>query len=173
VTGAENAALMHAGPASPGEGSLASAGWVTGMSQTDAVESVENNAGSTDAANAFPTSTTERTKDGSPAMPGMAMEAAAGKPIRTQRTRSASMAWTEKGSPSAAVQLNGCLTLLSDGRVMLRVIPSSKTYRLEARPLLFSQNADRVVHVTGRFGSVVAVEDPQIPSWSIRWTNLH
>jgi len=167
VTGAENAALMHAGPAAPGEGSLASAGWVTGMSQTDAVESVENNPGSTDAANASPTSTTERTKDRSPGMPDMAMKAAEGKTMRARRTRSASAAPTAKGSLSAAAQLNGCLTLLSDGRVMLRVIRSSKTYRLEARPLLFSQNADRVVHVTGRFGSVVAVEDPRIPSFVV------
>jgi plastocyanin len=50
---------------------------------------------------------------------------------------------------------------------MLRVVPSAKTYRLEARPLLFSENANRLVHVTGRFGSVVAVEDPRIPSFVV------
>ena len=41
------------------------------------------------------------------------------------------------------------------------------TYRLEARPLLFSANANRLVHVSGYFGSVMAVEDPALPSFVV------
>jgi plastocyanin len=51
---------------------------------------------------------------------------------------------------------------------MLKVFQSTKTYRLEARPLLFSENANRLIHVTGELGSVVAVEDPSIPSFVVR-----
>jgi plastocyanin len=38
---------------------------------------------------------------------------------------------------------------------------------VEARPLLFSQNANRLIHVTGYFGSVVEVEDPRVPSFVV------
>jgi plastocyanin len=66
-----------------------------------------------------------------------------------------------------ATQLNGCLTIAADGKAMLRLLQSSKIYRIEARPLLFSQNANHIVHVTGHFGSVVEVEDPNIPSFVV------
>ena len=52
-------------------------------------------------------------------------------------------------------------------RRCLRLLQSSKVYRVEARPLLFSQNANRLVHVTGHFGSVVEVEDPHVPSFVV------
>jgi plastocyanin len=68
---------------------------------------------------------------------------------------------------ASSAELNGCMTLLGDGRVMLKALGSSRTYRLEAQPFLFSQNANRVVHVTGRFGSVVEMEDPNIPSFVV------
>ena len=59
--------------------------------------------------------------------------------------------------------------MAEDGKAMLHLVQSSKVYRVEARPLLFSQNANRLVHVTGYFGSVVEVEDPHVPSreWAI------
>jgi len=63
--------------------------------------------------------------------------------------------------------LNGCLTLQSDGKVMIRLLNSQKTYRLEARPLLFDANDRRIVHVTGYFGSVMASEDPRVPSFVV------
>jgi len=63
--------------------------------------------------------------------------------------------------------LVGCMTLLSDGKVMLKVFHSQKVYRLEAQPLLFSANANRLVHVTGYRGSVLAVEDPEVPSFAV------
>lgn len=166
VTGAENTALMHAGPEAPEAGSQTSTAWVTGMSQTDTAPSIENSPGSMDADN--PSSPTlEMKQDSSPEMRGMVMETATRKTIHTRRTEPASAVPVEKRSKTDSMQLNGCLTLLEDGRVMLRMVPSSKTYRLEAQPLLFSQNADRLVHVSGRFGSVVAVEDPRIPSFVV------
>jgi copper-containing nitrite reductase len=167
VTGVENATLMHAGPASPNEGSQASTAWVTGMAQNDAAANKEHNAGSADAAPAFSISTTEKQSGSSHEMAPMAMEMAAETTKHTGHAQSASALPTIRPSASKTIQLNGCLTLLEDGRVMLRVVPSSKTYRLEAQPLLFSQNADRLVHVTGRFGSVVEVEDPRIPSFVV------
>jgi plastocyanin len=63
--------------------------------------------------------------------------------------------------------LVGCMTLLSDGRVMLKVFHSQTVYRLEARPLLFSANANRLVRVTGYRGSVLPVEDPDVPSFAV------
>ena len=63
--------------------------------------------------------------------------------------------------------LVGCMTVLGDGRVMLKVFHSQKVYRLEAQPLLFSANANRLVQVTGYRGSVLAVEDPRVPSFAV------
>jgi copper-containing nitrite reductase len=172
VTGVENATLMHAGPASPNEGSQASTAWVTGMAQNDAAANKEHNAGSADAAPAFSISTTEKQSGSSHEMAPMAMEMAAETTKHTGHAQSASVLPAIRPSASKTIQLNGCLTLLEDGRVMLRVVPSSQTYRLEAQPLLFSQNADRLVHVTGRFGSVVAVRIRESRAlWSTRWTN--
>ncbi len=65
-------------------------------------------------------------------------------------------------------ELNGCMVLPGDGSVMLKVLGSSKIYRLEAQPFLFSQNANRIVHVTGYLGSVLKVEDPKIPSFVVK-----
>ena len=50
---------------------------------------------------------------------------------------------------------------------MLRLFHSQKVYRLEAQPFLFSENAGRLVHLTGHFGSVVEVEDPRVPSYVV------
>lgn len=63
--------------------------------------------------------------------------------------------------------LVGCMTVLSDGKVMLKVYRSQKVYRLEAQPLLFSANANRLVHVTGYRGSVLPVEEPGVPSFAV------
>lgn len=50
---------------------------------------------------------------------------------------------------------------------MLHVLNSQKEYRVEARPLLFAQNDHRIVHLTGYFGSVLAEENPNIPSFVV------
>lgn len=167
VAGAENATLMHAGPASPNESSQASTALVTGMTQGDIAANVENHPGPADAAAASSTSAIEKRPDSSHEMAGMAMEMAAETTKHTGHAQPSSALPAMRPSASNVIQLNGCLTLLEDGRAMLRLVPSSKTYRVEAQPLLFSQNADRLVHVTGRFGSVVAVEDPRIPSFVV------
>jgi plastocyanin len=80
-------------------------------------------------------------------------------------------------SPQPAVKpiaksLNGCLTLASDGKAILRVFQSTKVYRLEAKPLLFSENANRLVHVSGYQGSVMTVEDPNLPSFVVEDVDL-
>lgn len=167
VTGAGNVALMHAGPASPDTASPGSSAWVSGMSPTDTAAGSENDPGSTSAVVAFSRPRTETEQGDSLGKPGMAMDMASGKTTHARHREPASATSTVKASISDPIPLNGCLTLLNDGRVMLRVVPSAKTYRLEARPLLFSENANRLVHVTGRFGSVVAVEDPRIPSFVV------
>jgi plastocyanin len=72
-------------------------------------------------------------------------------------------------SPKSArsTSIDGCLTLAADGKALLTAIQSAKVYRLEAQPLLFSQNADRLVHVSGYFGSVLSAEDPNLPSFVV------
>src|ERR1051325_1683835 len=69
-------------------------------------------------------------------------------------------------SPARA-QLHGCLTT-SDGHMpKLTLLHSGKIYRLEARsmlltenPLLFANNKDALVHVTGHLGPLHDVYDP-------------
>ncbi len=68
---------------------------------------------------------------------------------------------------AARVQLDGCLTT-SDGRMpKLTLFRSDKIYRLEARsmllsenPLLFANNKDALVHVTGHLGPLHDIYDP-------------
>ena len=68
---------------------------------------------------------------------------------------------------AARVQLYGCLTT-SDGLMpKLTLFRSDKIYRLEARsmllaenPLLFANNKDALVHVTGHLGPVHDIYDP-------------
>lgn len=167
VTGAENAALMHAGPASPDAGSLASRARVSGMSQTDTAAATENNPGVKGEIGDFSGTRNEMETGGDREVANMTMEGASAKTSHKGHTQPASVISVAKPSISNSIQLNGCLSLLTDGRAMLRLVPSAKTYRLEAQPFLFSENANRLVHVTGRFGSVVAVEDPRIPSFVV------
>ncbi len=63
--------------------------------------------------------------------------------------------------------LLGCMLIQPDGKVLLKVFESRKVYRLEAQPILFTENAGRLVHVTGHFGSVLPVEDPRLPSYVV------
>ena len=167
VTGAENATLIHAGPASPDESSQAPTVLVTGMTQSDVAANLENNSGPADPAAASSTSAVEKQPGNSYEMAGMAMEMAAETKKHTGHVQSRSAVPAMRPTESNVIQLNGCLTLLEDGRAMLRLVPSAKTYRVEAQPFLFSQNANRLVHVMGRFGSVVEVEDPRIPSFVV------
>jgi nitrite reductase (NO-forming) len=168
VRGALNTAFMHDGPAESASGSPASAAWVTGMSQADTASS--SGGGEVDPAvtreiSTSPADAADAMADAMRSLPMHMALAKARHPLGSSLTRFASMS---KHATSAPTELNGCLTLLSDGRAMLKVPQSTRIYRLEARPLLSSENANRLIHVTGELGSVVAVEDPSIPSFVVK-----
>jgi copper-containing nitrite reductase/plastocyanin len=160
ITGAENASLMHAGPALDSD-SLR----LSGMTQADTSASlVEAESDSTAAAdsNAIDATTNEPASD-------VDMHDAmvhVGKPAQLTRASHTPEPAPVRGE-HASKELNGCLTLSNDGKAMVHLLQSSKVYRVEARPLLFSQNANRLVHVTGYFGSVVEVEDTHVPSFVV------
>ena len=73
----------------------------------------------------------------------------------------------ETAASAARIQLDGCLTT-SDGLMpKLTQFHSHKIYRLEARPmlltespLLFANNIDALVHVTGHLGPLPDMYDP-------------
>jgi copper-containing nitrite reductase len=148
VTGSESAALMHSGPATP----AASETVVSGTTAADWVGApTAELAGTTES---VPTENSRAETTTSAAMSGMVMD----------RSADASMS----SSPEA---LNGCLTLQNDGKVLLKLLHSNKTYRLEAQPLLFEENNNHLVHVTGHSGSVVPDEDPHVPSFVVDSVN--
>lgn len=172
VTGAENANLMHAGPPLAGS-SPAESAQLTGMTQADMAEATASSNASTvsvgGATAADAAAVAEESDAGSMAnMPMPHSTITAAKTVH----RSLSMAGPEQvppaaSAPSGSTELNGCLTMQADGKAMLKILNTSKIYRLEARPLQFSENANRLVHVSGHRGSVVAVEDPNVPSFVV------
>jgi copper-containing nitrite reductase len=158
ITGAENAALMHAGPAPD-----SSSPRLSGMTQADTLGETQSD--STTAADSYAIGTT--TNDRASDMNMQSAIAPVDKPLHSPHDNRALEISPAKAN-AGSKELNGCLTLSNDGKAMLRLLQSSKVYRMEARPLLFSQNANRLVHVTGYFGSVVEVEDPDVPSFVVR-----
>ena len=165
ITGAENAMLMHAGPAT--DSSATSSSRLSGMTQADAATSLMETQ---------ETQTTLGTVKSNPAVANpdelasnMDMHNAIAHEGKSARLPASShpAEISSTNAETRATQLNGCLRISGDGRVMLRLLQSSRVYRMEARPLLFSQNANRLVHVSGYFGSVVEVEDPNIPSFVV------
>lgn len=139
VSGPENTALMHAGPAESSAGSQEISG-VTPAAM-DEVNHIK------------PSSAALAVQESAMNMPGMNdIPAAASAP---------------PFSLKSVGGLFGCLVEENDGKVMLKLWHSQKIYRMEAQPFLFSQNAGRFVHVTGHFGSVVEVEDPHVPSYVV------
>jgi copper-containing nitrite reductase len=163
ISGAENATLMHAGPAL--DSTASGLPRLSGMTQADTAASLtepQTNSGAATGSNRVVATTDERATD----MDMHSEMAHVGKPVQLTRA-----SHTPELSPMQAEaiskELNGCLTLSNDGKAMLRLLGSSKVYRVEARPLLFSQNANRLIHVTGYFGSVVEVEDPRVPSFVV------
>jgi plastocyanin len=137
VKGPENAALMHAGPASTTGGVQE----ISGVTKAD-LDEVEHIKVSSAAL------TVAETVGGMSDMASMPPPA----PPFTLKSLGG---------------LIGCLTNENDGKTMLKLFHSQKIYRMEAQPFLFSENAGRLVHVTGHFGSVVAVEDPNVPSYVV------
>jgi len=140
VTGPENAALIHAGPATPGGGTQE----VSGVTLADADE--VNHIKISSAALAVPETAMN--------MGGMSDVSSMASP-------------TPPFSLKSLGGLIGCMTNENDGKTMLKLFHSQKVYRLEAQPLLFSEDAGRLVHVTGHFGSVLTVEDPRVPSYVV------
>jgi copper-containing nitrite reductase len=140
VKGPENAAMIHEGPAAPAPGMTEISG-VT-PADTDEVDHIKESS----AELAVPESAMNM-----PGMSDMPSMGSAPPPFNLK---------TLGG-------LIGCLTLENNGEAVLRAFHSGKVYRLEAQPFLFSQNADRLVHVTGHFGSVLPVEDPHVPSYVV------
>lgn len=140
VKGPENTALVHAGPATVPTGTQEISG-VT-VADVDEVDHIK------------PSSAALSVPESAMNMPGMN-----DMPSMTSTTPPFSL--------KSVGGLFGCLVNENDGKSMLKLWRSQKVYRMEAQPFLFSQNAGRFVHVTGHFGSVVEVEDPQVPSYVV------
>ena len=166
VSGQQNAALMHAGPAPSDPSVKESAARVTGMTRADTAAG--EGQGGIDSASAVdpPSSPTNGREEAIPSpMHGMVMDVTNVRAEHARRSQPMPVVSRLQPSIHGSTQLNGCLTFLSDGRVLLKALPSAKTYRMEG--ILFSENANRLVHVSGHFGSVVAAEDSQIPSFVV------
>ncbi|MDT8068121.1 MAG: copper-containing nitrite reductase [Terriglobia bacterium] len=154
VTGTDTAKLMSEGPVSAESGESV----LSGMTKIDMEAPVEGSARSVSmwAGSADETGT----KVTEPTAMSMPMEHTSGRIAAA----SGSPTIAKRGSPT---ELDGCMNTVSGGEVMLKLLGSSKIYRLEAQPFLFSENSGRIVHVTGHVGSVVEVEDPNIPSFVV------
>jgi len=158
VTGTQDAALMHVGPAASAASSQTPS-FVSGMTQQDMAEAANVNG---DAASMRNGSSNQTLRSGAAGQ--MASVSEHDEVIKpTHQSNSNSL----NPSPEKLTEMNGCLRLQNDGKAMLHVMDSSKVYRLEAQPFLFSENANRLVHVSGQFGSVLTVEDPDIPSFVV------
>jgi len=172
VSGPDDENLMHGGQATSEQIAHAPVRGVTGMTQADAAQA-EQPIASVPAGAAIQTAA----KMDRMTMLHMGMDAGSTTAAQTtQPTHHGSQGMSNTVSPqtlatqNGAVKrqaLHGCLTLASDGKVILNVYQSSKKYRLEARPLEFSENANRFVQVSGHFGSVMAEEDPNLPSFVV------
>ena len=172
VSGSDDANLMHAGPATSEQIAQASVQGVTGMTQVDAAQGEQPIASVPAGAAVQP-----MTKIDTMSKLHMGMEMDSTSVAQgIQMTNHASRGMGDSAlpqtppPPEVAVRrqaLNGCLTLASDGKAILNLFQSSKKYRLEARPLEFSENANHFVQVSGYFGSVMAEEDPNLPSFVV------
>jgi copper-containing nitrite reductase/plastocyanin len=159
ITGSENAALMHAGPATDVISQVSPR--LSGMTAADTAASLSEPG----VFAAEGTTAAMETADGSGSemsMPDMVMAHADNSKLVSDAARGHGVKVAK--AEASPVEVNGCLRLAEDGKAMLQLLQSTMIYRVEARPLLFSQNANRLVHVTGYFGSVVAVEDPRVRS---------
>lgn len=154
VTGTDTAKLMIEGSVSGEPGATV----LSGMTKVD----LESPSESTAASASMWAGSADRTEPntmGSMAM-SMPME-------QTPRRVAANASPRVRAARSLSAELDGCMNTVNGGKVMLKLLGSSKVYRLEAQPFLFSENSGRIVHVTGHLGSVVQVEDPNIPSFVV------
>jgi plastocyanin len=171
VTGADDANLMHAGAATPEQLAHLPVGSVSGMAEADAAQAQQP------IASAPAGAATQAVKMDRMSMLHMGMDMGSGGSMHmdSMHAMKGHGAVMPMAGEIAAAQepkaketsLNGCLTLAPDGKAILNLFHSTKKYRLEARPLQFSENANRFVHVSGSFGSVLQVEDPNLPSFVV------
>jgi nitrite reductase (NO-forming) len=160
VTGPQNAALMHSGAASQENTERA----VSGITAADEASNLQSSVATPDVT-PNPNKTDVQAHDsGMSAMMQMHMQVARNGTVGSRKDR---VPLQKPIVSPKATSLDGCLTLAPDGKVILTAIQSAKVYRLEAQPLLFSENADRLVHVSGYFGSVLSAEDPLLPSFVV------
>lgn len=169
ISGPDDIALMNAGPAIR-EGSQLTTASVSGITPVDeASNTVGNSITAPDPGRASAAYKSQRSSDMSGTMDMHTPVHAAKTPstnhqlVMTARLNANSAT----NNSSALTSINGCLTIASDGKAILNELQSSKIYRLEAQPFLFSQNANHLVHVSGYFGSVLTVEDPRLPSFVV------
>jgi copper-containing nitrite reductase len=153
VKGQENTALMHDGTTPPPAG----AAEISGITTDDLKAATEAPSMVTVASSGQGAPSSAGTMAGM--SPAASDNSPAAAPVRPH--------FDLKATIDSNHSLVGCMTELNDGRMMLKLFHSQKVYRLEAQPLLFSENAGHLVHVTGHFGSVVLVEDPHIPSYVV------
>lgn len=168
ISGPDDVALMHSGPAIQ-DGSQPTTASVSGITPADeASNTVSGTTTATQPADANAAVDSQSSSDMS-GMMNMHMPVHAKKiPANRRATATTkSNANSSTNNSSAVTSIKGCLTIASDGKAILNALQSSKIYRLEAQPFLFSQNANRLVHVSGYFGSVLTVEDPRLPSFVV------
>ena len=170
VTGPDDAALMHPGIANDQGGLQSASAPVSGITPADEASNTDTGNPISDEAADSKTLDVASTSSHTGAMMDMHMEKHPASPRARVSHASAGQATSATSSAkisSRATTLNGCLTIAADGKAILNMLQQTKTFRLEAQPFLFSQNAGRLVHVSGYFGSVLTVEDPRLPSFVV------
>jgi nitrite reductase (NO-forming) len=152
VSGRADAALMHVGP-EPGPGELQP----TTIASSRAIGMDETGQG-----DMRPPSASESPADRDSA--GDSAHRAAGTVAMDHEPEMRHAKLAPK--PGQLNRLIGCLKP-HDLEIMLALLHSNKVYRLQGRPLEFSQNEDRIVRVTGHLGVIVPVDDPSIPTFTV------
>lgn len=159
ISGQNDVALTHAGVATPDQAAQLGES-VSGVTKADEAAGLEP------LAPADPHAVTQPTAMDRASMIHMGtMDMGSTAPASRQQTTV--NAADQKPSAQSSTTVNGCVTVAADGKVILNVFHSSKKLRLEARPLLFSENANHLVQVSGYYGSVVAGEDANLPSFVV------
>jgi copper-containing nitrite reductase len=162
ISGATNDALIHAGSPTP-EQTAQLGPAVTGVTAADQAASLEP------IAPANPQAAVHAAAMDRASMIHMGMmDMGAMQPTRPAHgARQISPSAHGTATANQTTTVDGCLTLAPDGRALLSIFHSARTIRLEARPLLFSENANHFVRVSGQYGSVMTVEDPKLPSFVV------
>ena len=158
VSGTNDGTLMHAGMATQAQVTVATAGRVSGMSEGDMADARKPIAAADPSMKAHMAMAMDHA---SMMHMGMDMPEAPATPANPKHP-----AATQAKAPKAPA-LDGCLTLVPDGRALLVAFRSNKKYRLEGQAMLFSEDGGRMVHVSGRFDSILQNEDPNIPSFVV------